>query len=156
MIVTIPACIEHRGIKSVTLEIADKCPVCGGPRGEPYKTSSYDGSRRLQCDGWMNPCGHVDKYSDVRKEGRLVQSNSVQDKGIRSCPFCHVAGVDEQTVMREQLEFNIPWQVGCSCGARGPHADTRSGAIRKWNEAGRQSEVVVRDDELKQIEPAVQ
>ena len=29
---------------------------------------SYDGSRRLNCDGWSNPCGHVDYYSAVRAE----------------------------------------------------------------------------------------
>ena len=33
-----------------------------------YRTLSFDGSRRLGCDGWHNPCGHVDSYADVRKE----------------------------------------------------------------------------------------
>lgn len=31
---------------------------------------SYDGSRRLACDGWTNPCGHVDTYAAVRVEDR--------------------------------------------------------------------------------------
>jgi hypothetical protein len=44
------------------------CPKCGGKRGETYRTLSYDGSLRVQCDGWHNPCGHIDKYSDVLNE----------------------------------------------------------------------------------------
>lgn len=44
------------------------CPVCGCERGEPYRTVSYDGSRRAYCNGWQNACGHVDGYSSVRKE----------------------------------------------------------------------------------------
>ena len=63
MIVTIPACDEHCGYMSATYEISDKCPVCGGPRGQIFGILSYDGSRRLHVDGWKNPCGHVDKYS---------------------------------------------------------------------------------------------
>lgn len=27
-----------------------------------------DGSRILFCDTWQNPCGHIDKYADVRAE----------------------------------------------------------------------------------------
>ena len=68
MIVTIPAKAEHEGLYSITILISDKCPVCGGPRGEPFKTLSFDGSRRLEVDGWKNPCGHIDYYSDVLKE----------------------------------------------------------------------------------------
>jgi hypothetical protein len=44
------------------------CPHCKGPRGEPFKIPSYDGSRRMIVDGWKNPCGHVDKYADVVDE----------------------------------------------------------------------------------------
>jgi len=74
MIVEIPSCDEHAGspLCLVRLEISDTCPVCGGPRGAPYRTISYDGSRRLNCDGWINPCGHIDKYASVRKEGKAV------------------------------------------------------------------------------------
>ncbi len=44
------------------------CPTCGGPRGEIRPAISYDGSRRLACDGWTNPCGHVDTYAAARME----------------------------------------------------------------------------------------
>lgn len=66
--VTIPACVEHNGFYAMTVTLEWKCPVCGGPRGEVFETQSYDGSRRLACHGWRNPCGHIDKYSDVRAE----------------------------------------------------------------------------------------
>lgn len=64
--VTIPACEQHDGYSAVTLRLPWRCIHCGGPRGEPFDTISYDGSRRLGCHGWTNPCGHVEKYSEVR------------------------------------------------------------------------------------------
>lgn len=66
--VTIPACVQHEGVYSIDVNIEWLCPVCGGPRGPVYETVSYDGSRRLHCHGWVNPCGHIDKYSAVRRE----------------------------------------------------------------------------------------
>lgn len=32
------------------------------------KCLKYIGSRFVYCDGWKNPCGHVDMYSDVANE----------------------------------------------------------------------------------------
>jgi hypothetical protein len=69
--VTVPARREHDGWAAVRLTLAWVCPRCGGPRGEPHATISWDGSRRLHCDGWENPCGHLDLYADVRKEAGL-------------------------------------------------------------------------------------
>jgi len=66
--VTIPAMAEHEGFYSRSVKLNWVCPVCGQPRGEPYATISFDGSRRLDCTGWQNPCGHIDKYSAVRAE----------------------------------------------------------------------------------------
>ncbi len=73
MIVEIPLVTEHEGIWSAKYEISDKCPICGGPRGEIFRGLSYDGSRRLGVDCWKNPCGHVDKYDDIRKEGVRIR-----------------------------------------------------------------------------------
>lgn len=64
--VTIPACETHEGLYAVTLRLPWICIHCGGPRGTPFETISYDGSRRLGVSGWRNPCGHVEKYSEVR------------------------------------------------------------------------------------------
>lgn len=66
--VIIPATDQHEGIYRATVTLNWVCPVCGEPRGEPRPAVSYDGSLRLLCDGWSNPCGHVDKYADVRRE----------------------------------------------------------------------------------------
>jgi hypothetical protein len=52
----------------ITVTLRWVCPVCGGPRGEVHPTISYDGSRRLGCDGWTNPCGHLDTYDAIRLE----------------------------------------------------------------------------------------
>lgn len=70
MIVTIPSCEQHGGFASMTVTISDYCPKCGGKRGADtiHKGFSYDGSRRLVVDCWTNPCGHIDKYSEVREE----------------------------------------------------------------------------------------
>ena len=69
--VIIPACYEHAGMLSWTVDLEWVCPVCGGPRGEPSGGFSYDGSRRLVVSVWKNPCGHVDKYEDIRR--RLLE-----------------------------------------------------------------------------------
>ena len=68
--VTIPACEMHEGYpgNAVSVVLEWICPMCQGPRGEPKPTISYDGSRRLGVDGWINPCGHIDYYNDVRHE----------------------------------------------------------------------------------------
>lgn len=64
--VRIPAVAEHAGVDAMTVTLPWRCAVCGGPRGEPYPTISWDGSRRLAVDGWINPCGHIERYSMVR------------------------------------------------------------------------------------------
>lgn len=64
--VVIPACVKHAGQLSMLVTLPWVCLHCGGPRGEPFSTTSWDGSRRLGVHGWNNPCGHVEKYSAVR------------------------------------------------------------------------------------------
>lgn len=73
-IVEIPSCEQHEGLRSTKVEVRWTCPTCGGPRGETFRTLSYDGSRRLGVDGWENPCGHVDKYADVRREAMTEEA----------------------------------------------------------------------------------
>ncbi len=85
--ITIPSCDQHGGhsFNTVTLTLKWICPACGGPRGEPYLTCSYDGSRRLAgIHGWRNPCGHVDYYGDVRAE---IAELLVDPYG--NCPQCN-------------------------------------------------------------------
>ena len=68
--VRIPGSTEHAGHHLTSVTLRWVCPRCGGPRGLVRAAISYDGSRRLNCDGWSNPCGHIDYYSAVRAEGR--------------------------------------------------------------------------------------
>jgi hypothetical protein len=70
--VTIPGSQQHEGFHSIRVTLPWTCPQCDGPRGEPFETTSYDGSRQLGCDGWKNPCGHVDGYPAVRREARAL------------------------------------------------------------------------------------
>ena len=75
--VEIPRCDAHDGFHSVTVSLLWECPRCGGPRGDVFRTISYDGSRRLGCDGWKNPCGHIDFYHDVRREAGIDTKRTV-------------------------------------------------------------------------------
>lgn len=75
MVVEIPKCAEHAGYDGnlIKLEIADTCPKCGNKRAiKAWRGLSYDGSRRLNVDCWENECGHIDMYSEIRKEGKPV------------------------------------------------------------------------------------
>lgn len=70
--VQIPGSTDHAGHHLITITLQWLCPACGGPRGKVFRTVSYDGSRRLACDGWRNPCGHIDFYSDVRVQAEAA------------------------------------------------------------------------------------
>ena len=76
MLVRIPIVENHGGFSGYVqqVEIAELCPKCGKPRGKNtiHNVRSYDGSRFVICDGWTNPCGHIDKYSEIRKEAALI------------------------------------------------------------------------------------
>jgi RNase P subunit RPR2 len=77
--VYIPARREHQGLYGASVHLVWTCPKCGGERGAPYKTKSYDGSRYLEVDGWSNPCGHIDYYDDLRREAR---DNGLNQAGV--------------------------------------------------------------------------
>lgn len=66
----IPKVPQHEGYHGITINLMWVCPVCGAERGDIKKARSYDGSRILECDGWENKCGHIDKYSDCIKEAK--------------------------------------------------------------------------------------
>ena len=66
--VRIPGSDQHAGHHLITVTVLWECPRCGGPRGDGGRAISYDGGRQLSCDGWTNPCGHVDLYRAVRAE----------------------------------------------------------------------------------------
>ena len=66
--VRIPGSTDHAGQHLIAVTLRWVCPTCGGSRGQVRPAISYDGWRRLACDGWSNPCGHIDFYADVRAE----------------------------------------------------------------------------------------
>lgn len=74
--VQIPSRDDHdgRAYLRITVTLAWVCPSCGGPRGDPTRAISYDGSARLACDSWTNPCGHIDFYAAVRSEAAEYQT----------------------------------------------------------------------------------
>lgn len=84
--VTIPACSNHSGLLTVTVKLHWTCPECGGPRGETFRTQSYDGALPVQCDGWNNPCGHVDHYRDVRLEAQANGLNETTENPAVDAP----------------------------------------------------------------------
>lgn len=53
----------------VTVQIADTCPKCGGPRGEKQWTQQQcEDGEWFQLSRWENACGHLDTYADVLVE----------------------------------------------------------------------------------------
>lgn len=55
----------------VTIDIPNTCPRCGGPRGNPRHVRQHDDGVTYWVDVWDNPCGHLDRYTDVVKEGTV-------------------------------------------------------------------------------------
>lgn len=51
-----------------TVKVSDRCPTCGGPRGEPRRVAYYEDGEHYTVDRWTNPCGHVDKYGAILAE----------------------------------------------------------------------------------------
>lgn len=56
----------------VTVSIPNRCPVCGGPRGESIKSRYCEDGEFYWVHNWKNPCGHLDKYDDVYLEAKAV------------------------------------------------------------------------------------
>lgn len=51
-----------------TVEIANTCPRCGGPRGEPQLQRMCEDGEWYSASIWQNPCSHIDMYPDVLAE----------------------------------------------------------------------------------------
>lgn len=60
------------GVRTSTVAIADTCPRCGGPRGEPRLTRQCEEGEFYFAHAWTNPCGHVDDYAAVLTEARAA------------------------------------------------------------------------------------
>jgi hypothetical protein len=67
-----------------------------------------------------------------------MQKIDLQKNNFCNCPFCKNANQDEFAIHQEVRSigldpFHIVYNVACTCGARGPDADTREEAVEKWN-----------------------
>jgi uncharacterized protein (DUF983 family) len=84
MTVKVPTAITNmRGFrKVVAIDISNRCPVCGGPRGRVFPALAYDGSIRMEVDRFDNPCGHIDKYENLLKEHEWRLGDELK------CPKC--------------------------------------------------------------------
>jgi hypothetical protein len=51
-----------------TVEIADTCPQCGGPRGEVRGYNGCEDGAYYHVNVWTNSCGHIDDYEAVLAE----------------------------------------------------------------------------------------
>ncbi|MFJ2882377.1 hypothetical protein ACIQGT_14340 [Streptomyces sp. NPDC093108] len=75
----------------ITVTVAARCPVCGGPRGwntvRPYTATTAE--HTIVHDCWTNPCGHQDRYPDVLTESRtrrLPRPTSQRPAPGAACP----------------------------------------------------------------------
>ena len=55
-----------------TVEIADTCPRCGGPRGGVRGYNGVDDGDHYHVSVWNNPCGHIDYYEAVLAEAEAL------------------------------------------------------------------------------------
>jgi len=81
----IPKLDQHEGKPEnfFKIKVLWECVICGRPRGEIKRGSSYDGSRRWECDTWENACGHREDYAMVRAHAL----NLVKVKARRLSPY---------------------------------------------------------------------
>jgi hypothetical protein len=70
-----------------TIEIANTCPSCGGPRGKPFQRTIYEHGRPYTVSEWDNPCGHVDTYRDVLAEAAERKKDSFNLGWTRGLPL---------------------------------------------------------------------
>lgn len=78
-----PGIRGYQGVVVRTVTIPDYCPVCAGPRGNPYRYRFHEDGDWYECDRWENPCGHVDTYEAIlRADERHAEAH--RDLAYRS------------------------------------------------------------------------
>ena len=66
----IPAPPGHPGGPLLSVVLAARCPICGGPRGPIRDTATTPEHERRPLDAiaWTNPCGHLDTPAQLLAE----------------------------------------------------------------------------------------
>jgi hypothetical protein len=59
-----------------TVEIADACPECGGPRGEATLRRFCEDGDWYDMSIWANACGHTDFYPAVLAEAAALRGST--------------------------------------------------------------------------------
>jgi hypothetical protein len=108
-IVTIPACTNHYGLLTTTVKLYWLCPVCGEPRGDTFRSLSYDGALPVHCDGWNNHCGHIDLYGDVRREADRNGLNETCQNPAIDAP--HAAPVKSTNPQQDEAVTSFLQQI---------------------------------------------
>lgn len=108
--VRIPLLPQHEGIYGVELTLPWTCLQCGGPRGEPYDSLSYDGSLRMNVHSWSNPCGHVETYEEVRQAyAKQVMHSVGDDKGrVANVQLAPPLPVTQPVPPKDQFDHAYP------------------------------------------------
>jgi hypothetical protein len=89
------------------IAISDRCPSCGGPRGEVYKYNFHEDGGWYNVDRWDNPCGHVDMYDSVLAEAAALEQGSSEVDRCEHCkgksnPYCPAHGIGASNARRDR------------------------------------------------------
>jgi hypothetical protein len=74
------------GLELKRVHVSDKCPRCGGQRGESFNYHFSEDGDFYNCSRWNNPCGHVDSYKDVYEEHLLLNSD-IDKENFETVPY---------------------------------------------------------------------
>lgn len=111
----------YHGIKVRRVTIADTCPVCDGPRGEPQPYSFYEDGEWYEIHKWVNPCGHIDYYDAVLQEARVLATQTsgywldnvaVTDPSPPPCPICNDTQENCPTCPPDDAQYTRMWRAG--------------------------------------------
>jgi len=140
MLVTIPD-RRNNSYSRVVVEIADTCPVCGGPRGPLSAGQCREGDI---VSVWHNECGHKDLYDDVIREAEG-----------RASAYGYAALVDAAVARGADLTLSASGKIFCH-DEEGTHQMSAAWLLGwlRWGDAIADAYDALTDDERAQLEHA--
>ncbi|MDH5594032.1 MAG: hypothetical protein OEY68_06460 [Gammaproteobacteria bacterium] len=98
--VTIPIVSNDKIVDVTQIKIYGNCPVCGGQRGQSMPRFFWEENHVYECDGWENPCGHIDYYEAVRNESEQIHSyQSLMDSVFTTiCEQSQLSAITESEI----------------------------------------------------------
>lgn len=64
----------------VSLDVGERCPWCGGPRGQLLPITLWGHAGRFTFDVWTNPCLHIETLPDLRREAGTREARQRQNR----------------------------------------------------------------------------